>query len=728
MKEKTESRYLWFVRINALSFASTADTVLILYAIRVGADDFLVGLIVSFLYLTMPLMLLGKKSIVNRGAAKTIARGWLFRNISALTLVFIPPIQKHGQPALGLLILVAGAFGFFAFRSYGTVADMPLISDISSPQSQGRFVAKISFQFNLFYLAAMISIVAILNRFPSISAFQGILLFGGVNGIFSQFIVRGVSETQQPRLSAREPLIEDVNYIVKNHLSKKLLIAWSLCLASIVLVIPFSMISLKNGYGISDYGALSFFIVQVVGSIIAAYVNTLLLDRVGSRPVAIIYTSAMTIICLLWITAPAHFKLAPILTVFLIAGLCNAGIQTAFAHYLLVSAPSGRIVGISMIMAMVTCTAAGIAGTLFGGALLHLIRSLNFAGLAVYRIYFLVILLVVFGAMILTIRLQPLADKGVKDVLGILFSIKDWRALFALQKTFSPRNEEQEHEIIEKLGEIRSDLSEMSLVSYLDSPSFITRTHAMRALGEISFGDNTARKLIEELGKGEHTTAFLAAEILGEHRVAKATPSLRKALNSEDIFLRGKAMLALAQLGDIESYPKIAGIFTGTENPRLLIHGGRAFVYIDEKQNLSLLMQKIILPFIAQSVRDELLYSLCDLCGVGDIFYRLYPLFKNDRKSLRREMSGIIQGVKARNRKLYDDLKMLQDSWRDFEINGKMRFADCPILLRKIDRPGCLKELVEFLDREKSISYPEEVCFAIVLIITACGAQGEILP
>jgi len=718
MEEKAQSRYLWYARINALSFASTADTVLILYAIKVGADDFLVGLIVSFVYLTMPLMLLGKQSMVRRGAARTFALGWLLRNISALSMVSIPFIQQYGQQALGLFILIAAAFGFFAFRSYGAVADVPLIGDITSPQSRGRFIAKVWFQSNIYYLAAMVGIVAVLNRFPSIHTFQIILIFGGITGIISQLNIRAVPESPQPALSAREPLLKDVTYVLGDLRAQKLLIAWSMCLGSIVLVIPFSMLSLKNGYGISDYGALSFFIVQVLGTIIATFANTLLLDRVGPRPMTIIYTFAMAAMCALWILASQQFTPLPLLLIFFIGGLCNGGIQTSLTHYLLISVPADRMVGISMIMSVTTGAIAGVSGTLLGGGLLRVLRSLGVEGLMVYRVYFIIILVFVIVAIAMTMRLKPLADKAVKDVLGIFFSVRDWRALFALQKIYGSRSEEQEQDIIEKLAVIRSDLSEESLVAFLASPSFLTRSRAITALGEIYFSKATAFKLIEELQKGEFTTAYLAAEVLGEHQIYEAIPHLRKALDSDDVFLRGKAMLALAQLVDAESYQKISDIFAATENPRLLIHGGRAFVYIGNSNNLRLILRKVAQPHLAPSVRDDLLFSLCEICGVGETFYRLYNLFINDRRALVREVNGLLQEVRAKDVELFNNLSALQNAWVECTNSSAVRIPDCSALAKTMENRDCLDEIGKMLC-DPTLEISAELCFTLVLIIIA---------
>jgi hypothetical protein len=107
---KAQNFYLNFSRINAISYASLTDAVLILYAINVGASDFLVGLIMSFFYLTLPIIVLGKSTMARRGAANTLYLAWIFRNSFALLLIPVPFLQKWSSPNIGFFCLALGAF------------------------------------------------------------------------------------------------------------------------------------------------------------------------------------------------------------------------------------------------------------------------------------------------------------------------------------------------------------------------------------------------------------------------------------------------------------------------------------------------------------------------------------------------------------------------------------------------------------------------------------------
>jgi len=144
----------------------------------------------------------------------------------------------------------------------------------------------------------------------------------------------------------------------------------------------------------------------------------------------------------------------------------------------------------------------------------------------------------------------------------------------------------------------------------------------MHALREINFGKKTAEALIEEIGRGEFTSAWVAAEILGEQHFEAAVPALQNALHSDDPFLVGKSMVALVRLGDQASYPRILEIFRRADNPRIIIHGANAIVEMGERRRITDLLQRLTTPGLPGAALDELLTALATICGCEREFYR----------------------------------------------------------------------------------------------------------
>jgi len=625
-----QKRYLWFTAVNAISFSCLAKSVLILYAIKIGANDFLVGFITSLFYLTMPFMFMGKKMVGRIGAAHTYSVSWLLRNISATLMIFAPFLAEYVGLVYGLLLLTLGSFGFFTFRSIGLTANTPIIGEITTKDTRGNFISKIWLYFNLFNLITMIVLIYILRKSSELSIFQYIIAFGSLLGIIASRIVYTVPETKNPQLSGQEPLRDYWKFIWSHVKTKKLVYAWTSVVVTAALVNPFSMVALKNGYLVSDNSALIYALIQSFGAIITALFNSLILDRVGPRPMLIIYVFGMISISILWALAPATYLIPYSALIFLILGMSFAGSMTTVSHYFLSITPENKRVGVNMLIFVISGLSAGISGTFLGGGLLNLLHQFGIESLNIYKIYFLIILAILIPLFLKITNLERVSDWKIKDVLGIFVSIRDVRALFALKKLDRNLNIQQDYLGVERLRSVPSQLSENKLLSYLESPRFSIRGKALGTLGRFNFSDEAAKAIINEVIRGEFTTAYIAAEILGEHKIKESIPVLRKSLDSEDIYLKGKSMVALAQLNDAKSFSKIRKIFNNTINPRIIIHGARAIVEIGQINDLTSLLEKSIDKNIPAQVREELLFSISELCDCNDEFYRFLKSFKND--------------------------------------------------------------------------------------------------
>ncbi|HDP98245.1 MAG TPA: MFS transporter [bacterium] len=428
------NRYLWFTRFNTISFGCLADSILILYAIKNGADDLLVGIIVSFLYFTMPLMIIGKELIAKIGAARTYGYSWLMRNLSAAIMVLTPFATVNFSRVAGLALLTLSTFSFFAFRSVGFTANTPLLGEVTAANNRGNFISKVWLNFNLFCLLTLTALMFVLKSSESITVFQGIIIVGVSAGLLSSLILFKIPETPNPRLSGQVPLKKSFSLLWNNNRSRKLIYGWSAASACIMLIIPFSMVAIKNGYGISDHNALMFAIIQLIGGIVVSLMNVLILDRVGPRPMLIIYSFGLIINCLLWLVSPTEYVFWYPAVIFLINGICTAGIHTTLSHYFLTITSNSERVGSNMFLSIISGVVAGAAGAFIGGGLLKISRNFIVADMSVYRGYFGLIFIFSIPLFLVIKQIERIGDWKIRDVLGIFISFRDIRALFTLHR------------------------------------------------------------------------------------------------------------------------------------------------------------------------------------------------------------------------------------------------------------------------------------------------------
>jgi len=274
----------------------------------------------------------------------------------------------------------------------------------------------------------------VLKQSESRQTFQLIILAGFIFGITGSILVYRVPESINPKLSARKPISHSFSHAWKITRCRKLMFSWAAATSANMLIIPFSMVALKNGYNVSDFNALFFVLFQLLGGIVASSMNTIIFDRVGPRPMLVIYSLGLMSNAVLWIISPQHLIIFYQAIIFLINGMALAGTNTALSHYFLTVVPEKERVGANMFFLLISGATAGIAGTILGGGLLKLLATFDFSDLLIYRIFFFIILVALIPLFLIIKKIEPIEDWHVKDVLKVFISFRDLRALFTLNK------------------------------------------------------------------------------------------------------------------------------------------------------------------------------------------------------------------------------------------------------------------------------------------------------
>ena len=245
VQAKGYHRYIRFNLLNGLSFGLLADNVLILYCLKVGMPEYMIGIIMSFLFLTMPLMLVGKQLLLRLGASGTISLAWAARNLSALVMALAPLLIPFVPMVVVLGLITLGAFGFFAFRSVGMIATRPLVGEITTEANRGRFMASQGLSFNVTLMLGLVALAIVLKTSNTLETFQCILAIGCLAGLASSVILATIPESGRPRKSAAIPVNKALSALWQNRSQRKLLMAQAGGLGAIVLVLPICTVALK---------------------------------------------------------------------------------------------------------------------------------------------------------------------------------------------------------------------------------------------------------------------------------------------------------------------------------------------------------------------------------------------------------------------------------------------------------------------------------------------------
>jgi predicted MFS family arabinose efflux permease len=310
------------------------------------------------------------------------------RNVSALVMVLAPFVPADAPQLFRTALVLAGGLGFAAFRAVGLVGNSPLIGEITAGESRGRFLSGNWARATTTNFLTLIGVILILRYAPEVWVFQLIIAFGAAVGIYVGSVLMRVPESAVPRHSARKPIREVLRRVWHIPAMRKTLYAWAAGFAAFTVVIPFAVITLKNGYGLSDSTALMFTLLTLAGGFFASLVNGTVADTVGPRPLLIIYVSILALIAAFWAFAPAQFSIAPVVIAFFLAGFGKFGILVVTNHYFLNIVDGTDRVGSAILLRMVSGAAAGLIGAVIGGGILGLLHSLGLEGIDIYRSYF----------------------------------------------------------------------------------------------------------------------------------------------------------------------------------------------------------------------------------------------------------------------------------------------------------------------------------------------------
>ncbi|MDD5599964.1 MAG: hypothetical protein PHV82_18615, partial [Victivallaceae bacterium] len=648
LAQQAAGRKYWhlFNIFNATTFACAADNVLYLFALEIGCPQYIIPVIASFVYIGFLAIPLGKLLVAKVGASYSVTIFWGLRSFFALISAASPFLISAFGTEAGIITLLGGGLGFYFCTSAGIVAVNPLLGEITLPEQRGKFTSDIFRNFNLVSLLWLLLISMVMKKYASRETFQIIISCGVLAGFASAFTASRITETALPRESAGVPLWNSLKEAARNRTGKKLLLANIAVMSGIVLVLPISVTAVKTGYQVSDSTALICALIQFGGGILIAAVSGVISTHSGPRPVVLLAFSLLIVSALMWICAPPEFSFGYTGFIFLLNGAAGMGAPMALTHYFLNIVPDKDRLGYSLFISMTAGICAGIFSFAVGAGLLKLIPALDYGGMEVFKIYFGAVIFLLFPFLLIIMSLERLRDWKVSQVLGLAFAPRDVRALLLLNKMEKTGSESQELDAIERLKHTRSLISADKILSYLESPKYLVKTKAMLALYEIPFGDNVQKRLLEELKYGTYTTAPAAAMILGARGINAAVPLLRRKLDSENIYLAGRSMVALTQLDDRDSFSRIKKIFVESDNQFISISGAVALSLMGDPESLKLLLEKTLEDNLDHSVRTEIYSAIAEIGGIGDEFYKLFKLYFT-KKNLQNPLCiAFLEGIR----------------------------------------------------------------------------------
>ena len=690
-----QRRFTLFSFLNMISYQFLTGNVIALYALRLGAGEPLVGVLYSFIPLAHLLPLIGRAVVRRMGTVRTAGVFWIIRQFLMTPILFAPLAADQGRPDLGIWLIGISVVGFHLARGIAMTGYNAIIGAVTTPAERGSFLARIHLVIHLGSITAGLAMGLLLQPQSPLILFTLVLGLGIVTGVAA---ARDLFRLPEPAALARAgsfwPSVRDA---FRRRGFPRFVVVLALNGFVAAMTVPFLLVYVKRVHGLGDDAAILLAAGGSVGAIVMALVSSFVIDRVGAKPLMSLFSIVLAVTALLVAVAPPLGNPAAawvfLGAIFFLATFGAYGNENMHSVYFLSLIPAEERLNLG-IFDLVVIGVGAMLGSLTGGAVLGGLGAVD--GLAAddaYRLYYGGIAAAYAAILLLTMRLDRLGAVSFPNVLGIFVSPRQLRALALLHRLKASRTPAAAEFLIQRLGEVRSDLAAPELLRALRSPRFTVRSEALDALSEVPLNDQVRSALITEVEEQPFTTAYMAAELIGRREMGEAVPALRRGLQSDDFFLAGKCMVALARLGDEESLAAIERMYRETANPRLLIHGAAALELFGRPGSVATLLGPLERRPTGYA-RDEIILAAAGILRIANAFYPLYQGYLTEPRyglallvdfQEERQERQPRESVTPAARERVAALPPLIDDPGAFRDAAERALAECPIAVAGTD-------------------------------------------
>jgi HEAT repeat protein len=656
--------FLLFNTLNSASFVLLSGSFITLYAMSLGASNATVGLLNAFGYGTFFFLPLGKRIVRGRSILKVFGWAWFWRFVAVSPALLAPLFVARGMDGVGFALILVGIALFNMLRGIGLIGNNPVLANLADGGAGGKradrgtFLVNVTIVASLAGMATNLVIALIIGSVAPPWAFAAAMGFGVALGIVGSLVLLArVPEPEGYSSERAGSLVRSAREAFREKPFRAFMEALFLLSLVAGMARTFLPVYAKNVFVQGDNAVMAYSLVASVGALAMGLITRLLVDRLGAKPLYVVFTAftALSLAPLAAAPGPTGPLALPIgaaallcfvnfLSSFGIAGEENAG-QTYFFSLV----KSERTLDLGVVYFLVY----GLGGTIgsgAGGFVLDALGGLGLSHAGSFRVFFGLLLAILAWVLARSSRLVRLGSASVRESIGVMLSIRDLRAfnlLARLDRSVDP---------VEEIGLIRgigagasggaSGATHAGLLAYLGSPRFDVRLEALLAIENMGeLGYEGVEALGAEVERQPYTTAYLAARILGKScpqgERARVIPIIRKAATAADYMLQASALVALARLGDRDSVALIEDAIASSRIPRVRISAAYALELLGSRASMPVLLSCLRRERDPAFVSDELLLSVASIAGIMPRFYSLYQSFLEDEAAALAALGDI---------------------------------------------------------------------------------------
>jgi MFS family permease len=619
-----------------------------LYLLRLGASNGLIGVIASFSYVAFFMLFVGRALVPRIGVIRLFAWAWLYRYIVFIPVLLAPVFLLNHSRQLVYILVGTGVLGFHVSRGIGLVANTPLFSGFAGSTERGRFLSQFLMVGSVAYVTMGVLIAALLGERAGIGRYVLFLGAGVAAGIVATGVLFGIPELEEERESARRPIGPIIREMFGQQQLRRYFLAFFLVAITAGIGRSFLIVFAKQAHGYTDRLAFLMVTVGSVGNFLSGYLGSVLLDRLGARPLILFslatYIASLALAVLLPVTGGFVLVIA-MGFLFFSATLGYTGTENSFQAYFFGMTNRDDRLNLGIVFYLILGF-GGLIGSFSGGFVLDALTVIMEPAVA-FRLFFAVVAGIAVVALVRAWRLPSLGAETFRGTMEVIFSPRDLRTVGLLNRLSRTRGIAEEQSALRTLAHSHSHRALGEVLDRLESPSYAIRQEALEVLSALPYTPEVEWALVQHLYSALHTTAFMAVRILGLRGGPDAVEPVRQAVYSEDRLLAERAVVALARLSGKEALPVLREQLALQDSPRFLLHVAVAVQIAGGPDELPPLLEQLGRRRLPDYVVDEILFAAAHIQGIFDTFYPLYSGYIRERtpaprKALRDEVTALI--------------------------------------------------------------------------------------
>jgi len=392
--ESGRRTFHWFMSFNVIAFSILTGNVISVFAIKLEVSNSYIGLLQSFMHLSMVFILAGRLLMQFMSSVSVFAIGWGVRYLSASLLLIVPLVlSRTGDSATATTLVLVAAGGFHIFRGVGVAGQVSIVAGLASGGDRGRFLSVNTILANAIALAGGLVIAASLGADAPLSRFVLFFGFAIACGVMSVVQIRRLPEPRLESAGDFASFLRDVRSVASDRALRRFLrylVGFGLGTSALI---AFLVVLSKRVFLLPDNFTVLLVAIGNMGAVASGFINRRLVDSSGSKSLIVAYESVLLVVAVAMVFAAgsdaAGWGIMAI--AFFVAAAAQSGLHVASQayYYALYHEQKHRNLGLlySLVLGSV-----GAVGAYLGGVVLDVVEvrldlprafAVLFAGIAV---------------------------------------------------------------------------------------------------------------------------------------------------------------------------------------------------------------------------------------------------------------------------------------------------------------------------------------------------------